>query len=394
MKVLIINSGSSSIKFQLIDMPAETVLASGLIERIGLEEGIVNYKTDQNQKKILQPIPTHEFGLKVVADLLQNEEVGVIKNADEIETVGHRVVHGGKKFTQTTLINQSVKDSIQELFDLAPLHNPANLKGIEVAENIFDKAQQIAVFDTSFHQTMPEKAYKYALADDFYTEKDIRVYGFHGISHKYVSEKAIAYLGKKDSKIICLHLGNGCSATAVLNGKSIDHSLGFGPNEGFIMGTRTGSLDQGIIFYLMNKYNYSAEELNRIFTKESGMLGMTGFSDLRDIEDRAEKGDEKCQLALEMNAYRIKKEIGSYAAAMNGLDALVFTAGIGENSDIIRDLVCRDMDYFGIELNPELNKIRAKEIREIQKETARVKIIVIPTNEELEIAKQTFQLLN
>lgn len=393
MKILVINSGSSSIKFQLIEMPTEKVLASGLIERIGLEEGIVNYKTENNTEKIVEPIPDHAHGLRVVAGLLQNEKIGVISNTDEIGAVGHRVVHGGQAFTETILIDGKVKKEIKNLFNLAPLHNPANLKGIEVAEEIFKKAKQVAVFDTSFHQTMPEKAYKYALADEFYEEKNIRLYGFHGISHKYVSEKAIQYLGKEKSKIICLHLGNGCSATAIVDGKSVDHSLGFGPNDGLIMGSRTGAIDQAVIFYLMNNYGYSVDDLNRIFSKESGMLGLTGYSDMRDVEGRAEEGDKKCQIALDMNAYRIQKVIGSYIAVMNGVDAIVFTGGIGENSDIIRGLACANMDYLGIKLNQEKNLVRSKEIREIQADDSRVKIIVVPTNEELEIAKQSYNLM-
>lgn len=394
MKVLVINSGSSSIKFQVLDMPEEKVIASGLVEKIGLKNGEIHYKTTKkNTSKVLE-ISNHEIGLREAVSLLLDEEVGVLNNLNEVEIVGHRVVHGGKNFMNTTKINVSVKNQIRSLFSLAPLHNPPNLKGIEIAEELFKNATQVAVFDTSFHTSIPEKAYRYAIPNEYFEKDDIRVYGFHGISHQYVSSKAIEFLKKSNSKIITIHLGNGCSMTAIKDGKSIEHSLGFGPNEGLIMGTRCGDIDPSVIFTLMEKYQLSKNEVANILSKKSGMLGITGYSDLREIEALASKGDVNCILALEMNAYRIKKYIGSFISALNGLDALVFTAGIGENSDLIRSLVCKNMDFFGIEIDQEKNKARSKEIRNIKSKNSKIDILVVPTNEELEIAKQSYQLLN
>ncbi len=394
MKILIINSGSSSIKYQLIQMPSKQIICSGMVERIGLDHAVIHFKSDQNDLEEILDIPTHQIGLEKIASLLLDDKIGVLNKADEINVVGHRVVHGGSDFSKTTWINKEVKDKIKELFALAPLHNPPNLIGIEVAEKIFPNAKQVAVFDTAFHQTIPERAYKYAIPNKFLNENQIRLYGFHGTSHKFVSEKANEYLNKNDSKIITIHLGNGCSITAIENGKSIDHSLGFGPMNGLIMGTRSGDVDQSVIFYLVKSLGYSIDEVNTILQKESGMFGLTGFSDLREIEAEAEKGNKNCSVALQMNAYRIKKYIGSYAAAMNGLDAIIFTAGIGENSSTIRKMVCDDMNFFGINLDLEKNTIRSKEIREINTDNSKTKILIIPTNEEIEIAKQTFKLLN
>ncbi|GFD83387.1 MULTISPECIES: acetate/propionate family kinase [Tenacibaculum] len=393
MKVLVINSGSSSIKYQLFQMPQQEVLCSGLIERIGLELGKVHYKSNNIKVEKEVIIANHKSGLEKVVDLLLDKKVGVISSTDEIKVVGHRVVHGGSTFTKTAIVTEEVKKKIESLFSLAPLHNPANLEGIKVSESIFKDAQQVAVFDTAFHQTIPVEAYKYAIPTKLLEEYGIRLYGFHGTSHKYVSEKANEYLQKKHSKIITIHLGNGCSITAVENGKSIDHSLGFSPVTGLIMGTRSGDIDHSLIFYLTNNLGYDINDVNNMLQKESGMLGLTGFSDLRDIEAAAAKGNKNCQLALEINAYRIKKYIGSYVAVMNGLDAVVFTAGIGENSYVIRKLACTNMEYFGIELDDEKNVIRSKQIREINKEASKVKVLVIPTNEELEIAKQAYELL-
>jgi len=394
MKILIINSGSSSIKYQLIQMPSKQVICSGMVERIGLDNAMIHFKSNQNDLEEILDIPTHQIGLEKIASLLLDDKIGVLKKADEINAVGHRVVHGGSDFAKTTIINKEVKNKIKELFALAPLHNPPNLVGIEVAEKIFPSAKQIAVFDTAFHQSIPEVAYKYAIPNKFLDENQIRLYGFHGTSHKFVSEKANEYLNKIASKIITIHLGNGCSISAIENGKSIDHSLGFGPMNGLIMGTRSGDVDQSVIFYLVKSLGYSIDEVNAILQKESGMLGLTGFSDLREIEDEAERGNKSCILALQMNAYRIKKYIGSYAAAMNGLDAIVFTAGIGENSSVIRKMVCDDMSFLGINLDLEKNAIRSKEIREINTQNSKTKILIIPTNEEIEIAKQSFKLLN
>ena len=390
MKVLVINSGSSSIKFQLFKMPEQEVVASGLVEKIGLKNGEIHYNTQKKSVNIEMEIPDHAVGLREVVNLLMSSASGVISNVDEIEMIGHRVVHGGKEFLNTVEINQGVIDRIKSLFNLAPLHNPPNHVGIVVAQDIFPNARQIAVFDTSFHQTIPEKAHTFAIPLKFRDEHDIRMYGFHGISHHYVSQKAIEYLHNPSAKLIVIHLGNGCSMTAIKDGKSIDHSLGFGPNQGLIMGTRSGDIDQAVIFYLMEKFNMGAQEVSNLLTKQSGMLGLTGDSDLRGIEERANIGDEIAQLALEMNTYRIKKYIGTYAAVLNGLDAIVFTAGIGENSELIRAKVCEDMSYFGIELDANKNSIRSKEIREISTEYSRTKVLVIPTNEELQIAKECF----
>lgn len=393
MQVLVLNSGSSSLKFQLFSMPEKTILCSGLIERIGLEDGKFKFNTNNDSIEVVTSIPNHKVGLELLAYQLLDPKTGIIKSADDIDVVGHRVVHGGKYFSDTTEITQEVKEKIKALSSLAPLHNPANLEGIEVAEAIFPNAKQVAVFDTAFHQSIPEKAYQYAIPREFSEKHSIRLYGFHGTSHKYVSEKAIEFLGKTHSKIITIHLGNGCSMTAIKDGKSIDHSLGFSPVNGLIMGTRSGDIDQSIIFYLAKKYNYSLEEINTLLQKKSGMLGLTGFSDLRDIQSEAEKGNEACQLALDMNTYRIKKYIGSYAAILNGLDAIVFTAGIGENSSVMREMVCKDLDFLGIELNTEKNNKRSDKIRAINTKDSRVNILVIPTNEELEIAKQSVALV-
>ncbi|WP_093410376.1 acetate/propionate family kinase [Salegentibacter flavus] len=392
--ILIINSGSSSLKFQLIKMPDETVLASGLVERIGLNGARLHYKSADNTVSKELEVPDHAVALKAITGLLMDSEKGVIKEASEIPAIGHRVVHGGDTFSKTIIIDEKVKAKIREYFSLAPLHNPPNLKGIEVAEQLFPQAKQVAVFDTAFHRTIPSRAAQYAIPTSFYEDHHIQVYGFHGTSHKYVTQQANKELKKESSKIISVHLGNGCSITAVKDGESIDHSLGFGPVNGLVMGTRSGDIDQSVIFYMIEQLGYTAQEVSDILHHKSGMMGLTGYSDLRDIEEQAEKGNRQCQLALDMNAYRIKKYIGAYAAAMNGVDAIVFTAGIGENSDVIRGLVCRDMDFFGIKLNEEKNKERSKELRYINAEDSKVKVLVIPTNEELEIAQQTLELIS
>ncbi len=392
MKILIINSGSSSIKYQLMVMPTNEVICSGMIDRIGLETSNITFKSASNSIEETLPISNHKVGLQKVANMLLDAEKGVIKSTSEIAAVGHRVVHGGSDFSDTVKIDEKVKAKIKQLFELAPLHNPANLEGINVAEEIFSSAEQIAVFDTAFHQTMPEVAYKYAIPNYLLTENKVRVYGFHGTSHKYVSEKAIEYL-EKNSKIITIHLGNGCSMAAVKDGKCIDTTMGFSPSNGLIMGTRSGDIDQSVVFYMIKNLGYTADEVNAVLLKQSGMLGLTGYSDLRDIEAEAEKGNKECKLALQMNAYRIKKFIGAYVAALNGLDAIVFTAGIGENSSYMRKLVCSEMDYFGIEVDDEKNQIRSKTIREINKSGLKTKVLVVPTDEEYEIANQVYRLL-
>jgi acetate kinase len=390
-KILVINSGSSSLKFSLFEMPEEKVLVSGIVERIGLENSIL--KLNHKNKKIELQVETnsHKDALKIVSNFLLNTDNQLINNVDEIDSIGHRVVHGGSLFSETTLITEEVKQNIKELFSLAPLHNPANLTGIEVAEEIFPNAQQIAVFDTAFHQTIPEKAHRYAIPNEFYTQDKVRLYGFHGTSHKYVSKKAIEYLQNQNAKIIVLHLGNGCSATAIQNGKSIDHSLGFGPLSGLVMGTRSGDLDPAVVLYLQEK-GYSIKELSDILNKKSGLLGLTGFSDMREVESGYHQGDKNCKIALEIVVYRIKKYIGAYVATMNGLDALVFTAGIGENSKFFRNLICEDMNYFGFELEDAKNNSTNQSVNEIQTINSKTKLLVIPTNEELEIANQCLNL--
>ena len=392
MNIIIINTGSSSIKFQMLAMPDQKVICSGLVDRIGLGSSNLVYETQNTKVQEVLDIDNHEAGLKKIAELLVDPKIGVIKDTSEITAVGHRVVHG-ERFSDPMKITEKVKEKIKDLFLLAPLHNPAHLQGINVAEEIFSDAEHIAVFDTAFFQTIPEVAHKYAIPNEIADKYHIRQYGFHGTSHKFVSERAIEFLGVKESKIITIHLGNGCSITAVKDGKSIDHSMGFSPANGLIMGTRSGDIDHSVVFYL-NDLGFSVEEISDLLQKKSGMLGLTGYSDLRDIERLAEEGNKDCLLALAMNAYRIKKFIGSYTAAMGGLDAIVFTAGVGENSPYLRNLVCKNMEFFGLEIDEEKNSLRSKEIRAIHKDNSKTKILVIPTNEELEIAKQVYGLLN
>ena len=395
MNILVLNAGSSSLKYQVIEMPSQRVKCVGLIERIGMDDAIFTHQKEDHKTTEIVAIKNHEVGLNKIATALLDSKIGVLQSVSDIVAVGHRVVHGGEKFSKTVIINNDVKNSIRNLIELAPLHNPANLTGIEIAETIFPDATQIAIFDTAFHQTMPKKAYQYAIKNEFLEKHHIRAYGFHGTSHKYVSEKAIEYLGEeKSKKIITIHLGNGCSMTAIENGKSVEHSLGFGPMNGLVMGTRAGDIDQSVIFYLINSLLKTAAEVNNLLQKEGGMLGLTGFSDLREIEKAANNKDENCKSALALASYRIKKYIGSYTAILNGLDAIIFTAGIGENSSLMRKLVCENLDFLGIDLDNKKNNLKSKELREIQKSTAKVKILVIPTNEELEIAKQAYQLLN
>lgn len=379
-------------------MPSQKPICSGLVERIGLENSIITHKIfSGNDEKVITEtldLPDHTAGLHEVTRLLTDNEIGVIRNPEDIDAVGHRVVHGGESFASTTVITDEVKKEIERLFSLAPLHNPANYFGIEVAEKIFTRAKQVAVFDTAFHQTMPARAYRYAIPQNFYTDLHIRAYGFHGTSHKYVTEQALSYLQKPNGKIITIHLGNGCSMAAVDSGNSVDTSMGFGPLSGLIMGTRSGDIDPSIIFHLVNQLGYDIEQVNTLLNKRSGMLGLTGFSDMRDIIKAIDQGNENAKLAYELYAYRIKKYIGSYAAVLNGLDAIVFTAGVGENDARIRRLICGQMNFFGFELDEEKNKLRSQEIREINTNSSAVKILVIPTNEELEIVKQCFELIN
>ncbi len=393
MQILIINSGSSSIKFQIIEMPSETIICKGLVERIGHENAEIHYEVRGVSMSEMKSLSNHKEGLQAITDMLMHDKIGVLKTPDEISLVGHRVVHGGNRFDQPTRIDATVLEEIERLSVLAPLHNPANATGIKVATEMFKNAIQIAVFDTAFHQTLPEKAYRYAMPKTLADEHHIRVFGFHGTSHKYVTKKAIDYLKTRSGKIISIHLGNGFSITAVKEGKSVDHSLGFGPSNGLIMGTRSGDIDQSVVFYLMDVLGLSSQEVNELLQKQSGLLGLTGYSDLRDIQDKAAQGNKDCNLALNMMAYRIKKFIGSYMTVLNGVDAILFTAGIGENSSLLRAMVCENMDALGIQIDTNKNQERAKGIHEIQGVDSDVKILVIPTNEELEIAKQAFELM-
>lgn len=378
-------------------MPGQLPVCSGLVERIGMADAQISHKTFLNgvEKLIKETgnIPTHEAGLLRVAQLLTTGENAVIKDPAEIDVVGHRVVHGGENFKATTIINTAIKEKIKELFSLAPLHNPANYLGIEVAEKIFSRATQVAVFDTAFHQSMPAEAFRYAIPQKFYTDHRIRAYGFHGTSHKYVSRQATEYLHKPNAKLITIHLGNGCSITAVDTEKSLDTTMGFGPLSGLVMGTRAGDIDASIIFHLTEQLGYTLKEVNELLNKNSGMLGLTGFSDMRDVNKAAEAGDADAALSIAMYTYRIKKYIGAYAAVLNGLDAIVFTAGVGENAVNIREAVCTNMQYLGINLDSEKNSHTSGPLCEVNTAASPVKILVIATNEELEIARQCYELM-
>ena len=397
MNVFVINAGSSSIKYQLIRMPEAHIVCSGLVDRIGSASCTIKHKTFGGDKEKLRTENIdggdHAAGLKRVAALMVDPEIGVIKDPDEIDVVGHRVVHGGESFSDTIVISEDVKQKIKKLFPLAPLHNPPNYLGIEIAEKIFSSAKQVAVFDTAFHQTMPPVAYRIAIPKKFYEEDGIRAYGFHGTSHKYVSEKATAHLQKRESKIITIHLGNGCSMSAVSNGVCIDTSMGLGPMNGLIMGTRTGDIDQSVIFHMVSHLGYSLDEVNTILNKKSGMLGLTGFSDMRDVKAEYKKGNKDAILAYGMYAYHIKKYIGAFAAILGGLDAIVFTAGVGENDALSRKLSTDNLHHLGIFLDEEKNEAAGKSIYEINAADSPVKILVIATNEELEIARQCASLL-
>lgn len=396
MKILVLNCGSSSLKYQLFNMDNEKVLAQGIAERIGLNDSILTHKTSNGDKyKINLNFKNHKEALNKILELLTSKEYGVLKSLSEIEAVGHRVVHGGEKYSKAVLVNEDVKKSIKELFSLAPLHNPANLIGIEVCEELMKNIPMVALFDTAFHQSMNLEEFLYAIPYELYKENGIRKYGFHGSSHKYVSEKA-AEIAKKDIKnlkIISCHLGNGASLCAIKNGKSFDTTMGFSPLDGLVMGTRCGSIDPSIPLYLIKNNKLSVEEVDNILNKKSGVLGISSVSsDFRDIEDEAKKGNKKASLALDIFHYRIKKQIGAYIAALNGVDIIIFTAGVGENGPETREAILKDMDFFGIILDKEKNKVRGK-IQEISAKNSKVKVFVIPTNEELVIARETKKIL-
>ena len=374
-------------------MPDQLVLASGIVERIGKGDAVFRTNAKSVELRKEGAINSHREGLRWITEFLLEPSNGLLSDRKEVEVIGHRVVHGGNAITGTCIVDQRVKDIIEEYSHMAPLHNPHNLTGIRITEELFPAATQVAVFDTAYHQTIPVKAHKYAIPNHLYTDNEIRVYGFHGTSHAYVVKQAMQFLPGNVSKIISVHLGNGCSITAVKDGKSVDTSLGFGPSNGLIMGTRSGDVDHSLIFYMIGTLGYEPAELKDLLDRESGMLGLTGHSDMREIETLAEKGDQNAILALKMNAYRIKKYIGAYMAAMNGLDALIFTAGIGENSALMRALICGDMDALGLRIDPEKNNVRSDQIQRIDQGDLPVRILVIPTNEELEIALQAYDLV-
>lgn len=397
MKILVINCGSSSLKYQLIDMKNEEVIAKGLAERIGIEGSVLKHQPKNSDKiTIERPMPTHREALQTLVEALTDKNHGVIKNMGEISAVGHRVAHGGEKFAYSVMLDDDVINSLRDYIDIAPLHNPPNIMGIEACRQIMPNVPMVAVFDTAFHQSMPKEAYIYAIPYEYYEKYKIRRYGFHGTSHKYVSERAAAMLGRPVSelKLITCHLGNGASIAAVKNGKSVDTSMGFTPLEGLAMGTRCGDLDPAIIKYIADKENISVAQIDGILNKKSGVLGISGVSsDFRDIEKAASDGNERAKLALEVFTYRVKKYIGAYAAAMNGVDAIVFTAGLGENSIDTRREICKDMSFLGIELDDAKNNVRGKET-DLSKDGSKVKVLLVPTNEELMIAKDTMRLIN
>ena len=396
MKILVINCGSSSLKYQLIDMETENSLSTGLVERIGIEGSKLTQKVDGREKYVLTtPMKDHKEAISHVIETLLDEVQGVIKSADEIGAVGHRVVHGGEKYSTSVVITDEVMKDLEEFSVLAPLHNPPNIIGINACMELMPTTTMVAVFDTAFHQTMPEKAFLYGLPYELYKENHIRKYGFHGTSHKYVSFRAAEMLDKdiKDLKLITCHLGNGASVAAVRGGISVDTSMGFTPLEGLLMGTRCGDIDPAIIPYLMDVKGYSYDEVNNIMNKKPGVLGLSGVSsDFRDIEDAMAAGNPRAKLALDVFHYRVKKYIGYFMAAMNGVDAIIFTAGLGENAVETREEIITDLEWFGVELDKEKNKVRGKE-RIVSTDDSKVKIIVIPTNEELMIARDTLALV-
>ena len=396
MKILVINCGSSSLKYQLIDSETEEWLAKGLCERIGIDGRIV-YTPAGGEKEIKEsPMPDHTNAIKLVLEYLTNDKTGVLKSLDEIGAVGHRIVHGGEKFASSVVINDEVIKAIEECNDLAPLHNPANLIGIDACRKLMPTTPMVAVFDTAFHQTMPEKAYLYGLPNSYYEKYKIRRYGFHGTSHSYVSKRCADILGKKyeDLKIIVCHLGNGASVSAVKNGKCVDTSMGLTPLEGLIMGTRSGDLDPAILEFIAKKENLDITGVMNILNKKSGVYGMSGdlSSDFRDLEDAHNAGNKLATQALEAFCYRTAKYVGAYVAAMNGVDAICFTAGIGENAGIVRSKVCEYLGYLGITVDEEKNKIRGEEVI-FSTDDSKVKTLIIPTNEELAIARETVALV-
>ena len=394
MLVFVLNAGSSSLKYQLINAKTHELKASGLVERIGID-GILKHEIGENKKLTFEtPIPTHKEAIELVLRILTNDETKVINSIDEIQAIGHRVVHGGEYFKGSVIVDDDVLSKIEELIPLAPLHNPAHLLGIKICMQLLPKVPNVTTFDTAFHQTMPIENFLYAVPYGDYTEHHLRKYGFHGTSHYYVSNEAVKILNKKDSKVIVCHLGNGSSVCAVRDGKSISTSMGLTPLEGLVMGTRCGDIDASVIPYLMEKKSLNTHQIIDYLNKKSGILGVSGISsDLREVIKASNDGDNRSKIAIVMLCDRIKKYLCSYAGLMHGVDAICFTAGIGENSDLIREKVCEGLEFMGIELDVEKNKIREKGIREISKKSSKTKIFVIPTNEELVIAQDTFNLV-
>jgi len=395
MDILVINCGSSSLKYQLFDMSDESVLAKGLVERIGIEGSVLTQKVDGREDYVItKELKDHKDAIELVLEALIDDKFGVLTSMDEISAVGHRVVHGGEKYSTSVLIDAEVMKALRDCIKLAPLHNPPNIIGIEACKQLMPSIPMVAVFDTAFHQTMPEVSYLYGLPYELYKDHAIRKYGFHGTSHKYVSNRAAEFLNKdiKDLKIITCHLGNGSSVTAIKNGKSIDTSMGFTPLEGLIMGTRCGNIDAAIVTYLIKELNYSVEQIDDLLNKKSGVFGISGVSsDFRDLEAASHDGNKRASLALDMFRYNVKKYIGAYTAVMGGVDCIVFTAGLGENSIQTRETICEGLQYLGIEIDKERNNTRGKDAV-ISTERSKVKVLVIPTNEELMIARDTKML--
>lgn len=396
MKILVVNCGSSSLKYQLIDMENESVLCKGLVERIGIEGSVLKHeKAGMDSKHVVEvPMEDHNVAIKLVLDAVVDPEVGSIKDMKEIDAVGHRIVHGGEKFAASAVLTDEVIEAIKDCSELAPLHNPANLMGVEACKAILPDVVHVGVFDTAFHQTMPKRSFLYGLPYELYTKHAVRRYGFHGTSHLYVSNRAAEMLGKpvEEIKIITCHLGNGASIAAVDGGKVVDTSMGFTPLEGLIMGTRCGDIDPAIIPFVMKKEGLDADGVDKLMNKQSGVYGMTGISsDFRDIEDAANNGNELAQITLDAYAQRVKKYIGAYAAEMNGVDAVVFTAGLGENGISMREMIAENMEFLGMKLDKERNNVRGKDTV-ISADDSKVKLLLIPTNEELMIARDTLRL--
>ena len=396
MKVLVINCGSSSLKYQVLDMTTEVLLCKGLVERIGMDGSVITHeKIGMDKFKLETPMKSHKEAIGHVLDAVIDSEHGVVKSMDEIGAVGHRVVHAGEKFASSVLITEDVKRALTECIELAPLHNPPNLLGIDACEQLMPNTPMVGVFDTAFHQTMPPESYIYALPYEYYTKHGIRRYGFHGTSHKYVAERAAEILNVdiEDLKLITCHLGNGASVSAIKRGKCIDTSMGFTPLEGLVMGTRCGDIDPAIVTFIREKEHLKQGEANEILNKKSGVLGISGVSsDFRDIEEAAAEGNERAQLALKVFAHKLRFYIGAYIAEMNGVDAIVFTAGLGENGIAMRDIICNDLGNLGIKLDLVKNRVRGKETI-ISRDDSKVKVLLIPTNEELMIARDTYNIV-